>query len=125
VINENHPGKCLEIMQDAQLALVNWLTNRTEQRRLRWYIEPNVARTTIPGPITFLFITCPASIASDGWCLFSARNDHGELFRAIPAPTPADCSPLIVAVAALFLAVCITSELPVIPPESETGRSGS
>jgi hypothetical protein len=105
VLHENSIHGCLEIVYDAQLALVKWLTSRTEQRRLTWTVEPDTTRTTIPGSVSFLFITCPTSISCEGWCLFSARDGHGELFRVIPAPTPEDRSPLLDAVDALFLVI--------------------
>jgi hypothetical protein len=34
------------------------------------------------------FITCPTSINSYGWRLFSAHDNHSELFRAVPDRDP-------------------------------------
>ena len=102
-MNKEIIDTCFEATYTAKLTLVNWLLTRTERRQLKWVIEPDVASTMIPGPVSFQFIICPPSVNISGWCLFSARNDYGELFRALPDSSPN--SPLIGAVNALFRAI--------------------
>ena len=89
-------------INNAELVLVNWLTKRTQQGQLTWLIKSNTITLTIPGSISFRFMTCQTSISRDGWCLFSACGNQGELIRTFPAHAPADTSPLTDAVAALF-----------------------
>jgi len=101
-MDESRLQEISNLSHDAQLTLVNWLTTRTEQRRVTWTILPNVITTTVPQSVMFQFIVDPTSNGPYNWRLFSARDNFGELFRVVAALAPPDGSPLLDAVAALF-----------------------